>query len=165
MKKVLMAMVAGILSACMVTGCSVGNTSGWQTYNIGDKVRLQVDPSWDIYEDEEYDSVDFFIEAMGTYGEVEIYLNENFEGQSVTETIQFVLDSVKMDETYEKAWPVKIGGKTAFHLEGDEYNYNRYIIALDNESWVNITTSVDDGPGEDEVEETIGQVLDTIRFS
>ncbi|WP_069988553.1 hypothetical protein [Massilioclostridium coli] len=166
MKKILMAMVAGILSACMVTGCSTVDTKGWETYNIGDKVHFQLDPSWDIDEDKENNWIDCYIETTNNFGQLSIFLKEKLEWESVGGTIQLSLQSFQdSDGEYKKGWPVEIGGKTAFHIETTEYDCHRYTIALDDQFWVDVITMTEEGTGQEEVKEIIDQVLDSIRFS
>lgn len=166
MKKFLMAMAAGILSACIISGCSTVTTNGWQTYNIGDKVHLQLDPSWDIDEYEENNWIECCIETTDNFGRFSIFLKEKLEEKSVGETVQLSLQSFKdSDEKYKKGSPIEIGGKTAFHIETTEYDCHRYTIALDDQFWVDVITMTEEGIGQDEVKEIINQVLDTIRFS
>ena len=81
------------------------------------------------------------------------------------ETIQWFLDENKENDQAKKSWPKKIGGKTAVVLESTIENNHTYLVALNEDYWLNVTTMVEDGTGKRQLEQEMDQVLDSIRFT
>ncbi|MBC5786930.1 hypothetical protein [Clostridium facile] len=164
MKKSLAVLLAGILCAGVVTGCSNVSMKGWETYDIEGQMTFQYDPSWKAYPDTEYGQMTFIIDEFSG-GAMTFHLYEKRDNETVAETIQWFLDENKENDQAKKSWPKKIGGKTAVVLESTIENNHTYLVALNEDYWLNVTTMVEDGTGKRQLEQEMDQVLDSIRFT
>ena len=178
MKKILMAMVAGILSACMVTGCSTVDTKGWQEQTVGDTVRFSTPSDWETEEFQfaELDSGRCYLEQGDSYCEVTIESYQPTSPSDVESYYQTTNDSEKESlhtiVSLQKGWPKQSGGKTAFHTQMKAYmggssvenEINIYYLMSGN-TGLSIRTTVPQWENQKELEQTVDQILQTITFS
>ena len=178
MKKILAVLLAGILCAGMVTGCSTVDTKGWQEQTVGDTVRFSTPSDWETEEFQfaELDSVRCYLEQGDSYCEVTIESYQPTSPSDVESYYQTTIDSEKESlhtiGSLQKGWPKQIGGKTAFHTQMKAYmggssvenEINIYYLMSGN-TGLSIRTTVPQWENQKELEQTVDQILQTITFS
>lgn len=178
MKKSLAVLLAGILCAGVVTGCSTVDIKGWQEQTVGDTVRFSTPSDWEteVFQFAELDSVRCYLEQGDSYCEVTIESYQPASPSDVESYYQTTIDSEKESlhtiGSLQKGWPKQIGGKTAFHTQIKAYmggssvenEINIYYLMSGN-TGLSIRTTVPQWENQKELEQTVDQILQTITFS